>query len=73
MRTECYIGGFWTKGAGDAREVVDPTQGTPFAVVHDASTAQVDAAVDAGRPRLGPNDDRRTRGDHAAGGGRHTR
>lgn len=45
--TQQCIGGRAVTGAGDAREVRSPSSGELLAVVHDASAADLDAAVDA--------------------------
>lgn len=45
--TDQFINGEWVKGQGAAREIVDPTSGEPFAVVHDATPDQAQKAIGA--------------------------
>ena len=48
-RQGVFIGGAWAGGAGEAREVIDPSSEEALAGVADASPAQVEAAVAAAR------------------------
>ncbi|MDJ0395036.1 aldehyde dehydrogenase [Rhodococcus sp. G-MC3] len=43
-----YVGGRWTRGAGDEIETVDPATGAVFATLHAATVDDVDAAVQGG-------------------------
>jgi betaine-aldehyde dehydrogenase len=53
MTAAQYINGHWIKGEGaDQISVFDPSLGEPFAELRAASTAQVDAAIDAARQAL---------------------